>query len=97
MENTHQELTFKVPIFLRDPPHFDPIAEPHPAPILQPALLLFCNVTDDRGGAAEFGPAVDGTNIDACVDKRITYFGGKWTTGEGLRECMSRGKICITQ
>ena len=94
---THQELTFKVPIFLRDPSHFNPIAESHPAPILQLALLLFCNVTDDRGGATEFGPTVYGTDIDAGVSKLITYFGSKWTTGIGLRECMSYSKICITQ
>jgi len=86
---THQELTFKVPIFLRNPPYFNPIAEPHPAPILQLAHLLFCNVTNDRGGATEFGPAVYGTDRDAGVDKLIAYFGRKWPTRKGLRECMS--------
>ena len=93
---THQELTFKVPIFLREPPHFNLIAEPHPSPILRPALLLFCNVIDDRGDT-EFGPAVCWTEIDAGVDKLITYFGGKWTAAKGLRKCMSCSKICITQ
>jgi hypothetical protein len=96
MAITHQELTFKVPIVLRDPPHFNSIAEPHPAPILRPALLLFCNVTDQRGSATEFGSAVYGTDFDAGVGKLITYFGSKWTTDIGLRECMSYGKICIT-
>jgi hypothetical protein len=94
---THQELTFKAPIFLRDPPHFNPIAEPHPTPILQLACLLFCNVTDDRGGGTKFGPAVDGTNIDAGSGKFITYFERKWTTAKGLRKSMSCSKVCIAQ
>ena len=94
---THQELTFKVPILLRDPPHCNPVAEPHPAPILRPALLPFCSVIDDCGGGTEFGPAVCWTDIDAGVDKLISYFGSKWTTANGLRECMGCRKICITQ
>lgn len=82
-EGTHQELTFKNPIALRDPSHLNSVAEPHPVPILKAAPLPI-SYAMDHGSRTEFGSAINGPDVDPTVGKRVTYFGGKWTTGEGL-------------
>lgn len=78
---TNQELTFVNPILLRDPPHFNLITEPHPAPVLKLAQLLLREASGDR---AEFGSTVNGPDVDSTLGKSIAYFGRKWTTGNGL-------------